>query len=163
MISMDRKLGRKGGARPHPKPHHPVPQGPPFSNKHQLLTGSPPEAHKQSHLNHRASSRPKHTQILHGRAAAPPTQELTSFPVWAEQLLPITTTSTLHHRCLPSGHTVPSITPVYTASLTDMPSPLTSCHAHRSTWRGSKVTRNRGHAHQSPGSGHSLHRRSMGS
>jgi hypothetical protein len=31
---------RKGGARPHPKQHHPVPQGPPFSNKYWLATGS---------------------------------------------------------------------------------------------------------------------------
>jgi hypothetical protein len=55
MFSMDRKLGRKGGARPHPKQHHPVPQGPPFSNKYWLATRSPPEAHKQSHLNHTAA------------------------------------------------------------------------------------------------------------
>ena len=32
-------------------------------------------------------------------------------------------------RQLPSGRTVPSITPAYSASLSDMASPLTSCHA----------------------------------
>ena len=37
MFSMD----RKGGARPRPKQHHPVPQGPPFSIKCWLSTGSP--------------------------------------------------------------------------------------------------------------------------
>ena len=33
MFSKDRKLGRKGGTRPHPQQHHPVPQGPPFLMK----------------------------------------------------------------------------------------------------------------------------------
>ena len=81
--SMDRKPSRKGGARPRPKHHHPVPQGPPFSMKCRLATGCPPEAHNQSQLKPTASSRPKHTQTLRGRSATPPTQELTSFPVWA--------------------------------------------------------------------------------
>ena len=81
--SMDWKPNRKGGARPRPKQHHPVPQGPPFSIKCRLATGCPPEAHNQSQLKHTASSRPKHTQTLQGRSATPPTQELTSFPVWA--------------------------------------------------------------------------------
>ena len=31
--SMDRKLGRKVGARTHPQQYHPVPQGGPFSKK----------------------------------------------------------------------------------------------------------------------------------
>ena len=58
--SMDRKPSRKGGARPRPKQHHPVPQGPPFSIKCRLATGCPPEAHNQSQLKH-SFSRPKHT------------------------------------------------------------------------------------------------------
>ena len=28
VFTKDRKLGRKGGTRPHPQQHHPVPQGP---------------------------------------------------------------------------------------------------------------------------------------
>ena len=48
LFSKDRKLGRKEGTRPHPQ-HYPVPQGPPFSIKCGLATGSPPEAHKESH------------------------------------------------------------------------------------------------------------------
>ena len=36
--SMDRKPSWKGGARPRPKQHHPVPQGPPFSIKCRLAT-----------------------------------------------------------------------------------------------------------------------------
>ena len=59
--SMDRKPSRKGGARPRPKQHHPVPQGQPFSIKCRLATGCPPEAHNQSQLKHTASSGPKHT------------------------------------------------------------------------------------------------------
>ena len=38
--SMDRKPSRKRGARPRPKQHHTVPQGPPFSIKCLLATGS---------------------------------------------------------------------------------------------------------------------------
>ena len=83
IFSIDWKPSRKGGARPRPKKHHPVPQGPSFSIKCRLATGCPPEAHNQSQLKHAASSRPKHTQTLGGHSATPPTQELTSFPVWA--------------------------------------------------------------------------------
>ena len=138
--SMDRKPSRKGGARPRPKQPHPVPQGPPFSIKCLLTTGCPPEAHNQSQLKHTASSRPKHTQTLGGRSATPPTQELTSFPVWAGQQHVIATTSASNHRQLPSSRTGPSIAPPYSASLTDMASPLTSCHAPKASSRGSKVT-----------------------
>jgi hypothetical protein len=75
-------LGRKGGGWPHPKQHHPVPQGPPFSSINR-----PPEVHRQSHLNHTASSRLKYTTasrpcchtartrahlISFGRGATPP-------------------------------------------------------------------------------------------
>ena len=101
--SMDRKPSRKGGARPRPKQHHTVPQGPPFSIKCLLATGCPPEAHNQSQLKHTAFSRPKHTQTLGGRSATPPTQELTSFPVWAGQQHVIATTSASNHRQLPSS------------------------------------------------------------
>ena len=43
IYSMDRKLGRKGGARTHPQQHHPVPQGGLFSKKFPPTTGSPLE------------------------------------------------------------------------------------------------------------------------
>ena len=109
---------------PRPKQYHPAPQGLPF-------TGCPPEAHNQSQLKHPASSRPKCTQLLQGLSAAPPTQELTSFPVWAEQYSVITTTSASNHRHVPSGRTGISTAPAYGASLTDMASPLTPRHAPR--------------------------------
>ena len=96
IFSKDRKLGRKGGARPHSQQHHPVPQGPPFSIRCWLATGSPPEAHKQSHKNHTAFTKPKCTQFHHDCSTTPPTQELTSFPVWAEQHHLLTTTPTSH-------------------------------------------------------------------
>jgi hypothetical protein len=60
------------------------------------------------------------------------------------------------HRRLPFGPAVP----VYTASLTDMPSPLT---AHGSTRRCSNVTPCQRHAHPSPKPSCSLHRQSTGS
>ena len=41
MCSMDQKLDRKGGARPHPHQHHPVPLRPPFSINHKVPAGSP--------------------------------------------------------------------------------------------------------------------------
>jgi hypothetical protein len=86
-------LGQKGGAWPHPKQHHPVPQGPPFSS-----IDWPPEVHRQSHLNHTASSRPKHTTASRPCChTAPQDQELTSFPLGAEQHHPIATISTSHH------------------------------------------------------------------
>jgi hypothetical protein len=144
-------LGRKGGAWPHPKQHHPVPQGPPFSS-----IDWPPEVHRQSHLNHTASSRPKHTKLLHVRAATPPAKELTTFTLGAEQQHPIATIYTSRHHRLLSGRTAP----VYTASLTDMLSPLT---ADGSTWLCSKVTPCRRHAHPSLKSSRSLHRQSTGS
>ena len=131
MLSMDRKPSQKGGSRLRPQQHHPAPQGLPFTIKCSLATGCPPEAHNQSQLKHPASSRPKCTQILQGLSAALPTQEHTSFPVWAEQYSLITTTSASNHRHAPSGRTGISIAPLYGASVTDMASPLTSCHAPR--------------------------------
>jgi hypothetical protein len=53
---MTSNLGRKGGAWPHPKQHHSVPQRPRFSSIDWLL-----EVNQQSLLNHTASSWPKHT------------------------------------------------------------------------------------------------------
>jgi hypothetical protein len=138
-------LGRKGEAWPHPKQHYPVPQGPPFSS-----IDWPPECHRQSHLNHTASSRPKHTtasrQCCH---TARTSAHLISFgdratPPHSNHIL-------LHHRRLPSGPTAL----VYTASLIDTPSPLT---AHGSTGRCSKVTLCRTYPHPSPKSSRSLHR-----
>ena len=56
----------KGGAKPCPKQHHPVLQGPPFSIKCWLATGCmcPPEAHNQ-----------KHMASLKTKCKRPPTQE----------------------------------------------------------------------------------------
>ena len=59
--SMDRKPSWKGGARPRPKQHHPVPQGQPFSIKCRLATGCPPEAHNQSQLKHSFLKAKTHT------------------------------------------------------------------------------------------------------
>jgi hypothetical protein len=97
-------------------------------------TGTPPAIPLEPHSfrkakTHTTASRPCcHTVVL------------TSFPLRAEQHHPIATIPTSH---LPSGPTVP----VHTASLTDMPSPLT---AHGSTWWCSKVTACRRHDRRSP-------------
>ena len=117
--SMDRKPSRKGGARPRPKQHHPVPQGPPFSIKCRLATGCPPEANNQSQLKHRASSRPKHTNTWRPFCHTAHTR--------AHLISCVGGATTRHrnhihsnHRQLPSSRTVPSIAPACSASLTDM-------------------------------------------
>jgi hypothetical protein len=56
----------------------------------QTIIDWPPEVHRKitSNPNYTtctAASRPKHTQLLHGRAATPPAQEFTSFPFWVVQ------------------------------------------------------------------------------
>ena len=119
--SMDQKPSQKGGARPRPKQHHPMPQGPPFSIKCRLATGCPPEAHNQSQLKHTASSRPKHTQTLF-KAVLPhrPHESLRHFLCGRGNNMPIATTSASNHRQLPSSRTVPSIAPAYSASLTHL-------------------------------------------
>ena len=113
MFSMGRKLGRKGGARPHPHQHHPVPQGPPFSIHHTLATGSPPEVQKQSHKKRAALTTPKRTQCAFAKIPPHPhTWRLTSLPAWVEQLRLL---RNLHHphRCRPfsrpGGHTIPTV------------------------------------------------------
>ena len=88
IFSMD----RKGGAWPLPQQHYPVPP----------LQSSVDWPHKQSHKNYVHTS-PKCT---YGCSATPPTQELTSFPIWAEQHHLLTATPTSHLRCLSSGPTV---------------------------------------------------------
>ena len=65
---------------------------------HQMSIGSP----QSIPIKHTASSRPKHTQTLQGRSATPPTQELTSFPVWAG----VTTRHRNHIRFKPSSASV---------------------------------------------------------
>ena len=108
-LSMDKKPSRKGGAKPRPKQYHPAPQGLPFTIKCSLATGCPPEAHNQSQLKHPASSRPKCTQTLQDFSAAPPTQELTLFPMWAEQysLITLQTIVTSLRASRPHRRTVP--------------------------------------------------------
>ena len=113
MFSMGRKLGRKGGARPHPHQHHPVPQGPPFSIHHTLATGSPPEVQKESHKKRAALTTPKRTQCAFAKIPPHPhTWRLTSLPAWVEQLRLL---RNLHHphRCRPfsrpGGHTIPTV------------------------------------------------------
>ena len=49
MFSMIWKPSRKEGARPRPKQHHTVPQGPPFSIKRLLATGSPQSISIKTH------------------------------------------------------------------------------------------------------------------
>ena len=109
MFSMDRKLDRKGGAREYPYQHQPVPQGPPFPTNCTPATGSPPEAHKQSHKKPAALTTPKCTQCVHTKIPPHPhTPRLTSLPVWVEQHHLLTS---LHaSRCCrpssrPGGHT----------------------------------------------------------
>ena len=55
-------------------------------------TGSPQTMPQIPHNIHNAEIQ----QLLHGHSATPPTQELTSFPVWAEQHNLLTTTHTSH-------------------------------------------------------------------
>ena len=143
MLSMDWKLGWKERAMPHPQQHHPVPQGHPFSTKCWLATGSPPEAQKQSHKNHTAFTGPKCTlQTFHHSAHT--RAHLTSC---VGGTTPPTSTS---HLCsLSSCNTFHTI-PVVCSALTAMVSPFTPCHAHGSTWRGSKVTPDRCHAYLPP-------------
>jgi hypothetical protein len=141
---MFRKLG---WTRPHPKQHHPVPQGPPFTSidwspleqSIQLPQGQNTHNSFTAVLPHRPHKSSPH--FLCGRSNTTPLKPHPLYTIVASR----------------------TVLSVYTASLTDMPSPLTSCHAHGSIWRGPKVTPNRGHAHPSPGSDLSLHRRSTGS
>jgi hypothetical protein len=151
-----------------------VPQGPPFSS-----IDWPPAVHRQFHLKHsflmiKAKTHYSFTAMLPHcpHKSSPHLLEQhypiatissshhrrlpSSFPLGAEQHHPIATITTSHHRHLPSG----PIVPVYTASLTDMPSPMT---AHGSTWQCSKVTPCRSHPHPSPKSNRSLHRQRTGS
>jgi hypothetical protein len=141
---MDLNLGRKGGAWPHRKQHHPVPQWPPFSS-----SDWPPEVHRQSHLNHTASTNNCLTAVL-------PHHPHKSSPHFLWGRSNTTPLQPYPHRRLPSGPTVP----VYTASLTDMPSLST---AHGSIWRYSKVTLCRRHAHPSPKPSRLLRWQSTGS
>jgi hypothetical protein len=78
------KQGRKGGAWPHPKQHHPVHQGPPFSNKCWLAIGSRPAIPPHSFLKDNCFTPCCH--IIRTRA------HLISFG--AEQYHPIATIST---------------------------------------------------------------------
>ena len=149
MFSMDWKPNRKGGVRPRPKQHHPVPQGPPFSIKCWLATGCLPEAHNQSQLKHAHSCQNTHKYFK---------AVLSHYPH----------KSSLHFLCGRGNitslqphplQTIVSFRPAvqyswshqaYSASLTGMASPLTSCHAPTATWRDSKVTRHPEHAHPLP-------------
>ena len=130
--SMDQKPSRKGGARPCPKQHHPVPQGSPFSfSSADLATECPPEAHNQSI--------PIKTQLPQGqnthkhfKAVLPhrPHKRSPHFLCgWGNNVIAIATTSASNLCQLPSNRMVPSITTAYSASLTDIASSLTSCHA----------------------------------
>ena len=51
-MAKDRKLGQKGGGRPHPQQHHPVPQGPPFSVDWPLSNPTKTTQLSQSHNAH---------------------------------------------------------------------------------------------------------------
>jgi hypothetical protein len=146
------KLGQKGGATPRPKQRHPLPQRPPFSNKYRLATGSPPAAHKQSSLNHAASSRKKRTQLLHSRSATLPTQDLNQSCVGG--------IAPPHLHFAPSSSLVQPYGALDCTGVHCLTCPY-SCHAHPHTSPCSKVTLNQGHAHQSPVPDHSPHQRSM--
>ena len=70
MFLMDRKLDQKGGARPYPHQHHPMLQGPPFSIKCTLATGSAQTIPQKEHT-HTAVTTPKHTQCVHKNSPTP--------------------------------------------------------------------------------------------
>ena len=67
--SKDRKLGRKGGDRPHPQQHHPVPQGPPVLNQvltgHRKSTGSPQAIPQKPHRFHKDKMRTTLSRLFH--------------------------------------------------------------------------------------------------
>ena len=118
-------MDQKGGARPRPKQHHPVPQGSSLSIKCLLATGSPQSIPIKTHSflkakTHTNTSRP-FCHTAHTRARR------------ISCVGGVTTHHCNHirfkHRQLPSSPTVPSITLAYSASVIDMASPLTSCHA----------------------------------
>ena len=44
-VHLTYSMDRKGGTRPHPQQHHPVPHGGPFSKKFPPTTRSPPKVH----------------------------------------------------------------------------------------------------------------------
>ena len=96
--------------------------------------------------NHTAITKPKCTQLLHDCSTTPPTQELTSFPVWEEQHHLLKTTHTSRLRCLSSGLTVRTITLVWSAWLTAICHclTLTSCHALRGNRQGQRSHRTGG-------------------
>jgi hypothetical protein len=131
------RLGREGEAWPHPKQHHPVPQGPPLSNKYWLATGSSQAISIKPHSFLKAKT--------HTTASRPCCH---------------TTRTRAHLISFGVGVTPPhchSSVPVYTASLTDMPT------TQRSTREHSKVTPCRRHAHPSPKPRRSLHQQSTDS
>ena len=66
--SKDQKLGRKGGARPHSQQHHPVPQGPPFSIRCWLDTGSPQAIPQKPHSFHKAKMHTIPSRLFHHTA-----------------------------------------------------------------------------------------------
>ena len=118
-----------------------------FKDHHSQSSADwPPEAHNQSQLNHTASSRPKHK---HFKALLPHRPHKSSPHFLCEQgnnmsSQPRPLQTIINFRM------VPSITPAHSASLTDMASPLTSCHTPKATWWGSKVAQHPGYAHLSP-------------
>ena len=65
IFSKDQKLGRKGGARPHLQQHHPVPQGPPFSIRCWLATGSPQAISQKPHSFHKAKMHTIPSRLFH--------------------------------------------------------------------------------------------------
>ena len=132
--SMDRKPSRKGGARPRPKQHHPVPQGPPFSIKCRLATACPPEANNQSQLKHtEGQNTHKHLEAVLPHC---PHKSSPHFLCGRGN-----NTSSQPHPLQTIVSFRPAVrAPAYSASLTDIASPLTSCHAPKASSRGSKVT-----------------------
>ena len=101
----------EAGSWPDPQQHHPMP----ISN--QVLSGSPPEAYKQSHRNHMDIGC---TQLLlQSHSATTSTQELTSFPVGGATppphnhrhftAVPLAPQSTQSHHCRLNchGHLLP--------------------------------------------------------
>ena len=110
---------------------------------------SPQETHYITHPPRLHTPGRRALKLFAALGPTPPTQELTSFPVWVGQLPPVPYTPT-------SGLAIPlprlgptRIQVVCSTSLTVVASPLTPCHAQESPSQGSKVIKGCGTAHLS--------------
>ena len=136
MSSKDQKLGRKGGARPHPQQQHPLPQGPQFSTKCWLATGSPQTIPQKTHSIHKAKCNTTPSRLFchtaHTRA----------------HLISCVRGAT------PPPHNHTHSTPLLLFLWSHSPHP-------RGTWRGQRLHSTGGHAHLSLHLARTSHKWSM--